>query len=174
MPPEATNGIFSSSATRGSRIMFGMSSSPGWPPHSKPSTLTASQPIRSAVSEWRTEVHLWMTLTPCAFSAGMYCSRVAAGGLDDPDAAFDDRADVFRDRAAPRMTGRKVRLTPNGWSVMSRQRSISLGQILRRRLRQTGDDAEPAGIRHCSRHLGIADVMHAALDDRMLLFRTVQ
>jgi hypothetical protein len=58
MPPDATNGISSSSATRGSRTMFGISSSPGCPPHSKPSTLTASQPIRSAVSEWRTEVHL--------------------------------------------------------------------------------------------------------------------
>ena len=46
MPPEATNGIFSSSAARGSRMKFGMSSSPGWPPHSKPSTLTASQPMR--------------------------------------------------------------------------------------------------------------------------------
>ncbi len=29
MPPDATNGIFSSSAARGSRIMLGMSSSPG-------------------------------------------------------------------------------------------------------------------------------------------------
>jgi len=38
-------------ATRGRRIMLGMSSSPGWPPHSNPSTLIASQPIRSAVSE---------------------------------------------------------------------------------------------------------------------------
>ena len=74
MPPEATNGIFNSSAARGSRIMFGMSSSPGWPPHSKPSTLTASQPICSAFSEWRTDVHLWITLMPAAFSAGMYCS----------------------------------------------------------------------------------------------------
>ncbi|MCY1238113.1 hypothetical protein D9M69_557760 [compost metagenome] len=71
MPPEATNGIFSSSAARGSRIMLGTSSSPGWPPHSKPSTLTASQPMRSALSAWRTEVHLWITLMPAAFSAGM-------------------------------------------------------------------------------------------------------
>ena len=89
MPPEATNGIFSSSAARGSRIMFGTSSSPGWPPHSKPSTLTASQPIDSAFSEWRTEVHLWITLMPAAFSAGRYCSRVVARRLDDLDAAFD-------------------------------------------------------------------------------------
>ena len=74
MPPEATNGIFNSSAARGSRIMLGTSSSPGWPPHSKPSTLTASQPIRSAFSECRTEVHLWMTLMPADFSGGRYCS----------------------------------------------------------------------------------------------------
>jgi hypothetical protein len=41
------------------------------------------------------------------------------------------------------------------------------GQILRRALRQTGDDAEAAGVRDGGRHLGITDVMHAALDDRM-------
>ncbi len=70
MPPDATKGIFSSSAARGSRIMLGMSSSPGWPPHSKPSTLTASQPIDSAFSAWRTAVHLWITLIPASFRAG--------------------------------------------------------------------------------------------------------
>ena len=58
IPPEATNGIESSSAALGRRIIFGMSSSPGWPPHSKPSTLTASQPIFSAFKECLTEVHL--------------------------------------------------------------------------------------------------------------------
>ena len=63
-PPEATNGISSSSAARGSRIMFGTSSSPGCPPHSKPSTETASQPMDWALSACRTDVHLWMTLTP--------------------------------------------------------------------------------------------------------------
>jgi hypothetical protein len=74
MPPEATNGMLSSSAARGSRIMLGMSSSPGWPPHSKPSTDTASQPMACAFSAWRTEVHLWITRTPAAFSVGMYAS----------------------------------------------------------------------------------------------------
>ena len=73
MPPEATKGTFNSSAARGSRMKLGTSSSPGWPPHSKPSTLTASQPMRSALSAWRTEVHLWITLMPAALSAGM-CS----------------------------------------------------------------------------------------------------
>jgi hypothetical protein len=58
--PEATKGIFRSSAARGSRIIFGISSSPGWPPHSKPSTLTASQLIFSAFGECRTQVHLWI------------------------------------------------------------------------------------------------------------------
>ena len=58
MPPEATNGIFSASAASGNRMKFGTSSSPGCPPHSKPSTLTASQPIFSALSECRTDVHL--------------------------------------------------------------------------------------------------------------------
>ena len=48
-----------------------MSSSPGWPPHSKPSTLTASQPMDCAFSAWRTAVHLWMTLIPASFIAGM-------------------------------------------------------------------------------------------------------
>jgi len=31
----------------------------------------ASQPTDSAFSEWRTEVHLWITLMPCSFSVGM-------------------------------------------------------------------------------------------------------
>jgi hypothetical protein len=66
-------------AARGSRMKFGTSSSPGWPPHSKPSTLTASQPIDSAFSEWRTEVHLWITLMPASFSAGShFCGLLPA------------------------------------------------------------------------------------------------
>ena len=96
MPPEATNGMLSSSAARGSRIMLGTSSSPGWPPHSKPSTLTASQPIASAFSAWRTEVHLWITLMPASFSAGSHFCGLLPGGLDHLDAAFDDGLDVAR------------------------------------------------------------------------------
>ena len=74
MPPEATNGIFNSSAARGNRIMLGMSSSPGWPPHSKPSTLTASQPILLGLQrmpDGRTFVDY---LDAAAFKAGIYCS----------------------------------------------------------------------------------------------------
>ena len=70
MPPDATKGISSSSAARGNKIKLGISSSPGWPPHSKPSTETASQPISCALIECRTEVHLWITLISASFSWG--------------------------------------------------------------------------------------------------------
>src|SRR6185437_14794494 len=43
-----------------------------------------------------------------------------------------------------------------------------LGEQLRRLLRQAGDDTKAAGIRHCGCEFGKADIMHAALDDRML------
>ena len=35
-------------------------------------TLTASQPIASAFSEWRTEVHLWITLMSASFNSGSH------------------------------------------------------------------------------------------------------
>ncbi len=57
-PPDDTNGISSSSAALGNKIMFGISSSPGCPPHSKPSTDTASHPISCAFKACRTDVHL--------------------------------------------------------------------------------------------------------------------
>ena len=58
IPPEDTKGILNSSAARGKRIKLGISSSPGWPPHSKPSTETASQPMDSAFKACLTDVHL--------------------------------------------------------------------------------------------------------------------
>ena len=61
-----------------------------------------------------------------------------------------------------------VRFTPNGLSVRSRQRAISLRQVFRRRLRQRGDQAERAGIGDGGDQLGAADPLHAALDDRVL------
>ena len=48
-----------------------MSSSPGCPAHSNPSTLIASHPIVSALIACRTEVHLWMSLIPVALNPGM-------------------------------------------------------------------------------------------------------
>ena len=63
---KAIIGIFTLSAAAGIRISPGTSSSPGCPAHSKPSIEMASTPIRSADSAWRTAVHLWITLIPCA------------------------------------------------------------------------------------------------------------
>ena len=166
MPPDATNGIFNSSAARGSRIMLGMSSSPGWPPHSKPSTLTASQPICSAFSECRTDVHLWITLMPPAFKRRHVLLGAATRGFDDLDAAFPDGCDVFRigRRAEGRQEGQvhAERLVRH----VAATRDL-LGQQFRRPLRQAGDDSEPAGIRHCGREFGKAHIVHSALDDRM-------
>ena len=71
MPPEATMGMSSTLAAAGSSTRLVTSSSPGWPAHSKPSTDTAAQPRLWAFREWRTEVHLWITLTPCSLNRGM-------------------------------------------------------------------------------------------------------
>ena len=124
MPPEATNGIASASAARGSRMKFGTSSSPGCPPHSKPSTLTASQPIFSAFSECRTEVHLWMTLTPCCFSSGIHCSglRPAVSTIRTPPSTVAWISSAY---GGFENVGRNVRFTPIGLSVSSRARRIS-------------------------------------------------
>src|SRR5437588_11877888 len=43
-----------------------------------------------------------------------------------------------------------------------------LRQKLRRLLRQSCDNPEAAGVRHCGGELGETDEMHAALNDRML------
>src|SRR5437868_1594566 len=166
MPPEATKGISSSSAARGSRIMLGTSSSPGWPPHSKPSTLTASQPICSALSECRTDVHLWITLMPAAFSAGMYCSGLRPAVFDDLDAAFPDRCDVFR--IGRRGEGRQKRQVHSKRLVSHVMAASDLpGQQFRRPLRQTGDDPQPSRTGHRGREFGESDIVHSALDDRM-------
>ena len=71
IPPDATKGMDNSSAALGRRIILGISSSPGCPPHSNPSTLTASHPIFSALSECLTEVHLCITFIPAPFRSGI-------------------------------------------------------------------------------------------------------
>ena len=47
-----------------------MSSSPGCPAHSNPSMLMASQPMVSALTACRTDVHLCTTLMPAALNPG--------------------------------------------------------------------------------------------------------
>ena len=51
---------------------------------------------------------------------------------------------------------------------MSRQRAISLASSSGVRCVSAGDDAKAAGVGHGGGHFGKADIMHAALDDRML------
>ncbi len=52
------------------------------------------------------------------------------------------------------MAGRMVRFTPNGRSVIVRQRAIS-AQVLRRRLRQRRENAESARVRDRRGELGV-------------------
>ena len=70
MPPEARIGMLSLAAADGMRTSPGTSSSPGWPAHSNPSIDTASTPSCSALTACRTEVHLWITLTPASWNTG--------------------------------------------------------------------------------------------------------
>ena len=104
---------------------------------------------------------------PAAFNAGMYCSglRPAVSTTLTPPSLM---AAIYSGYGGELKVGRKVRFTPNGLSVMSRQRAISLASSSGRPLGQAGDDAQAAGVGHRRRELGEADIMHAALDDRML------
>ena len=96
-PPEATKGIFSSSAARGSRIKFGHVILAGMAAAFEAVDRDrVDSRCASAFSEWRTVVHLWMTLMPCFLQHRQPFRRVVAGGLDDLDAAIDDRLDVAR------------------------------------------------------------------------------
>ena len=44
---------------------------------------------------WRTLVHLWITLMPAALKRRQMRRRIVAGGLDDLDAALDDRLAIL-------------------------------------------------------------------------------
>ncbi len=92
---------------------------------------------------------------------------VAAGRLDDLDAALDDRADVAGIvRRIDRRQERQVHADRLVGHVAAAADLFREG--LRRLLRQAGDDAEPARVRHGGGQFGEADVVHAALDDRVL------
>jgi hypothetical protein len=58
--------------------------------------------------------------------------------------------------------------TPNGLSVIERQRSISARERGGAGLGQRGKDAEPARVGHRARQVRRADALHPALDDRVL------
>ena len=124
-PPDASIGRLMASAAAGSSTRFGTSSSPGWPAHSKPSIEIASTPTFSAETPWRTEVHLWMTLMPAALSLG----RKGLGLLPAVSTIFMPEsmmASMYSPYGRGTSVGRIVRLTPNGLSVIPRQRLISL------------------------------------------------
>ena len=143
MPPLETKGISSSSAARGSRMKLGTSSSPGWPPHSNPSTLTASQPISCAFSEWRTLVHLWITLIPASFSGPSSSTglrpAVSTTGTPAVDHGLDQSGVVGRSQ---RRQDREVHAERLVGHVLAARDFVR--QLFGRALRQPGDDPQPA------------------------------
>ena len=120
-------GMSSTLAAAGSSTRLVTSSSPGWPAHSKPSTDTAAQPRLWAFREWRTEVHLWITLIPCSLNSGMKGSglRPAVSTILTPASTITW---AYSSYGTGLMVGSRVRLTPNGLSVISLQRAISLAR----------------------------------------------
>ena len=93
--------------------------------------------------------------------------RVTAGCFHHRDPAVDDCIDIFRIGS---------RLERGQESEVHTERLVgqlmALGdffrQVFRRLLGQPGDDAQTAGVRHRRRQFREADIVHAALDDRML------
>src|SRR5215510_6054284 len=94
-PPEASIGILITLAAAGSSTRLGMSSSPGWPAHSKPSIEIASTPVFSAEMPCRTEVHFVDHLDAGRLELGQEGLGIVARRLDDLDARLDDGVDVF-------------------------------------------------------------------------------
>ncbi|MCY1535468.1 hypothetical protein D9M68_708750 [compost metagenome] len=124
MPPDAMIGMRSLRAATGSSTRPGTSSSPGWPAHSKPSTDTASTPLRSAESAWRTEVHLWTIFTSWRFRASMKSFGLlpAVSTIFTP---LSMMACTYSAYGGGFTAGRIVRFTPKGLSVIVRVRAIS-------------------------------------------------
>jgi hypothetical protein len=109
-----------------------------------------------------------MTLMPAAFISCMYGSglRPAVSTIRTPPSMI---ARMYSGYGGLANVGRKVRFTPNGLSVMSRQRAISgpsRSGVCWVRPVITG--AQAAGVGHRGGQLREADKVHAALDDRVL------
>src|ERR1700733_8075317 len=91
----------------------------------------------------------------------------APGRFNDLDSAFPDGRDVFRIGRRGEC-GKESQIDAKrlvGQVVTARN---FLGQQFRRSLRQAGDNAETSGIRYRGCEFGKIDIVHAALDDRML------
>src|SRR5690606_8220341 len=101
-----------------------------------------------------------------AFQFREVINGLVAGGFDDFDATLDDRVDVF-------LVGRRFDGREDGH--VDAERLVGhfatafdfVGEVLRGRLSQTGEDAETAGIGHRRGQLRATDPLHAALDDRV-------
>src|SRR3569832_414659 len=94
-PPEAIIGILILSAAAGIKISPGVSSSPGWPAHSRPSVEIASAPVRSADRPRRTAGAFVDDLDAVLLDFGDVVLRLVARGFHDLDAGLDDGLAVF-------------------------------------------------------------------------------
>jgi hypothetical protein len=78
-------------------IMYG----PGWPPHSAPTTVTASTGSFAAETAWRTAATLWMTVQPPS--------------LRRPTTSFGGRPEVSTKRT-PSSSRMSIWLSIKAWS----------------------------------------------------------
>src|SRR5258705_3135374 len=162
-PPEAISGIFTLSAATGIRIRPGVSSSPGCPAHSKPSIEIASTPMRSADSAWRTLVHLCTTTMPC-FLNSLTCSCGLFPAVSTILMPLSMMA-IFR-------VGRRLDRGKDGEIDAERLVGEAAAardlfcQILGRRLRQRGDEAERAGVGNGRDQFRASHPLHPALHKR--------
>ncbi|MCY1304801.1 hypothetical protein D9M70_545700 [compost metagenome] len=101
-----------------------------------------------------------------SLGAGDMFLRVVAGGLQHLDAVLDDDIEVARVRR--RVDRRQQRQVHAEWLVGHIAATADfLAQRLGGRLRQRGEDAQPAGVGDGRGHFRVADPLHAALDDRV-------
>ena len=167
MPPEAITGMFTASTVAGSSTISVTSSSPGWPAHSKPSMQITSTPSRAAVTRVADRGALVDHLDAGGLEVRQVVDRAAARGLDDLDAALDDRLAIVV--VGDRVQRRQQR------QVHAERLVGELAGLLDLRLQllggreQVGDDeAQRAGVGHRGHQLAVADAGHAAHHDRRL------
>src|SRR3546814_125031 len=89
--------------------------------------LMASTPARSALSAWRTATHLWMIRMPASFNLAQ-CSDDFGPAVSTTLMPPSMMASMYSAYGGGEIVGNTVMLTPNGWSVIARQRAISLAK----------------------------------------------
>mmetsp|Transcript_64234 Transcript_64234/g.150604 ORF Transcript_64234/g.150604 Transcript_64234/m.150604 type:complete len:218 (-) Transcript_64234:231-884(-) len=124
VPPLATKGMDSSCEACAKSTQFPTSSSPGWPPQSKPSIEIMSAPIFCAVNACLTATHLWMTNMP----ASLHCLITFSGLRPAVSTTFtfsSINTCTMPSKSGGTPTGNSVMFTPNGLSVSWRHFLIS-------------------------------------------------